>query len=87
MKKSKKVFEVVLEGKTDEQLAEMSSTELEELSANLTSLKDQLMSDYASTQQRIQRHIGPAQQRELAERNKDPEHAAKHQGVGFGQRR
>ena len=66
-------------GKT---LEEMDSTILEELSAELTTAKMIILKDYSEAQKKVQSLIYPAQLREKGERDKDPEYAKLHQGVG-----
>lgn len=79
--KFEELLKDILDNKSDEELSELSSSDLEQLSAGLTAAKTDILGMYACAQQKINKYIGPAQLREQAIRDQDPEHAKKHQGV------
>jgi len=68
---------------SNEDLDEMSSQDLSDLSAQYTNIKDIFHGEYKSKQDKIHEKILKKQKEEQQERiNNDPEYWNKHQGVG-----
>jgi len=78
---SKDVFTFPTE-KTDKELEKMTSDEVANESVKLSTLKDDMLSEYSLRMKRYHELISKKITEEKAERDKNPAHKALEQGVG-----